>query len=105
MSRYARYARALAIGLKFAAAWAHGAGLAPPWLDEPASRPRRGESSRLREIAQPLLPGPAPRKHVMDRRGQPMTEAETAELNEILAGLNATARYRPDGSRYMVDAA
>lgn len=50
------------------------------------------------------LPPPT-KRHVMDRRGEPMSEADTAKLNEILANLGATARYRTDGSRYMVDAA
>lgn len=43
---------------------------------------------------------PAPPKHVMERRGEPMDEADTAELNRILESLNATARYRMDGTRY-----
>jgi hypothetical protein len=32
-----------------------------------------------------------------------MSEADTAELNRILENLGATARYRTDGSRYVVD--
>lgn len=47
------------------------------------------------------LPPPS-KKHVMDRRGEPMSDEDTAKLNEILANLGATARYRSDGSRYMV---
>jgi len=39
---------------------------------------------------------------VMDRRGERMNEAETAELNTILENLGACTRYRPDGSRYEV---
>lgn len=42
------------------------------------------------------------KRHVMDRRGEPMTEEETAELNTELERLGATARYRPDGSRYLI---
>ncbi len=41
---------------------------------------------------------------VMDRRGQPMSQDDTDELNSTLEKLNATARYRSDGSRYMIDA-
>ena len=50
----------------------------------------------------PLLAGgeKLPRGNVMDRRGQPMSEDETRELNSILASLGATKRYRPDGSKY-----
>lgn len=53
---------------------------------------------------------PPPRKRsvgaLMDRRpGSPMTEEETADLNAHLERLGATARYRPDGSKYRVDAA
>lgn len=47
------------------------------------------------------LPPPT-KRHVMDRRGEPMTEEDTARLNEILENLGATARYRSDGSRYTV---
>jgi hypothetical protein len=46
-----------------------------------------------------------PTRHVMDRRGEAMSEADTAELNRILEALGATARYRPDGSRYKVEGA
>lgn len=47
---------------------------------------------------------PLPRKHVMDRRGQAMTLAETDELNALLEKQGANARYRSDGTRYMVNA-
>ena len=59
-----------------------------------------------RGIAEPVpfasLPAPTKRS-VMDRRGEAMTEEESAELNAILANLGATARYKPDGSRYMIE--
>jgi hypothetical protein len=61
-------------------------------------------SQRASRITVPVIEGPPPKKPVMDRRGQPMSEEETAELNGILEKLGATARYRPDGSRYLVDA-
>jgi hypothetical protein len=57
------------------------------------------ESSSLR-IAPPIV-----KRSVMDRRGEPMSEAETNELNAILEKLCATARYRPDGSKYQIGAA
>lgn len=61
---------------------------------------------RRRELSQPgtpqLAPPRAAKKPVMDRRGEPMTAAETAELNATLERLGATARYREDGSRYVV---
>lgn len=44
-----------------------------------------------------------PKRHVLDRRGEPMNEADTAELNQILENLKAGVRYRPDGSKYSVD--
>lgn len=34
------------------------------------------------------------------RRGEPMSEDETTELNRQLESLGAKARYRADGSRY-----
>jgi hypothetical protein len=43
------------------------------------------------------------RRPVMDRRGEPMSDEDTAELNGILDRLNACARYRSDGSRYEVE--
>lgn len=46
---------------------------------------------------------PSMRKRcVMDRRGQAMTDEDTNELNSILESLGATARYRPDGTKYTV---
>lgn len=64
---------------------------------------KRRDRNRGSEV--PLIAGPGHRKPVMDRRGEPMSEDDTAELNGILESLGATARYRPDGSRYMVEAA
>ncbi len=43
-----------------------------------------------------------PRRDVMDRRGQPMTESDTFKLNKRLEQLGAIARYRSDGSRYLI---
>lgn len=50
------------------------------------------------------IAGPGHRKPVMDRRGEPMSQEDTDELNGVLERLGAKARYRPDGSRFMIDA-
>jgi hypothetical protein len=55
-----------------------------------------------------MIPGqlalpPKDKRHVMDRRGEPMSQADTDKLNGILENLGASARYRPDGSRYWLD--
>lgn len=63
----------------------------------------RSERRRFESVV--ALPGPAPKRPVMDRRGEPMSEEDTAELNRILENLKAKARYRPDGSKYFVEAA
>jgi hypothetical protein len=60
---------------------------------------RARESSR---ITAPLIEGPPRKVPVMDRRGQPMSEEDTNELNGILENLGANARYRSDGSRYFL---
>ncbi len=51
----------------------------------------------------PLQLGMMPKRDVMDRRGEAMSAADTAELNERLERLGATARYREDGSRYFIE--
>lgn len=53
---------------------------------------------------QNALPPPT-KRDVMDRRGEAMSAADTAELNQRLENLGATARYREDGSRYFIDRA
>lgn len=55
-----------------------------------------------RPMATLALPAPT-KRHVMDRRGEAMSDADTAELNAMLESLGATARYRADGSRYKID--
>lgn len=77
---------------------------------EPIMERRRREASRLDAMARYLRSGqpipkalPPPPKPVMDRRGEPMTPAETEELNAILEKLGAVTRYCPDGSRYEVE--
>lgn len=66
----------------------------------------RAEKSRLHRIRaenEAISSLPPPKRPVMDRRGEPMSEEETAELNGILEKLRATARYRTDGSKYFVE--
>jgi hypothetical protein len=63
-------------------------------------RSSRSHASEQRKA----LEAPPVKIPVMDRRGQPMTEDDTAELNATLEKLGAKARYRADGSRYMIDA-
>ncbi len=62
---------------------------------------------RRRELARdtggPLQIGVMPKRDVMERRGEAMSAADTAELNERLEKLGATARYREDGSRYTLE--
>lgn len=71
----------------------------------PAILAETNRSMELRRSAsqpsQRCLPSPTKRS-VMDRRGQAMSDADTAELNAILENLGATARYRSDGSRYTI---
>lgn len=62
---------------------------------------RRGNHSYQPSVE--CLPAPT-RRHVLDRRGEAMTEEDTDELNGILEKLGATARYNPDGSKYVVAA-
>jgi hypothetical protein len=64
---------------------------------------KRAHNRRLSDFDWYRDSTPLTKAPVMDRRGEPMTEAETAELNEQLAAAEATARYRADGSRYRVD--
>jgi hypothetical protein len=63
---------------------------------------RRSKSQRDREFTHAHLPAPPIKKDVMDRRGQAMSEEDTAELNKRLEHLGASARYRADGSRYLI---
>lgn len=92
------------------------------WLDEAARRWARAQpffprTCELREdalsygrhiTARVALPAPKdpnppmPRRPILDRRGDLMSEGETEELNTILANLGARARYRADGSRYTI---
>lgn len=99
------------------------ADIADEWLDEAAARWAKAEpffprACELREAAlavgriysarralpaPPTPPVPPPPRDVMDRRGEPMTEADTVELNRRLGVLGGHARYRADGSRYTVE--
>jgi hypothetical protein len=79
-------------------------------LADPIMERRRREASRLDAMRRYLESGQPIGKlvqidhkpPVIDRRGEPMTEEETEELNRILENLGACTRYRPDGSRYQV---
>jgi hypothetical protein len=95
------------------------------WLDEAArrwakSQPFFPRTCEFREEAlsygrylegRKALPAPKreapppPKRSLLDRRGEAMTQEESDELNRILAQLGATARYRPDGSRYTIERA
>lgn len=46
---------------------------------------------------------PSPPKHIADRDRRNFTAADWAELNVWLEKQGAKARYRPDGTRYMID--
>lgn len=80
----------------------HPAKIVPAILAETAEPMKwRRESERDRDAGKYL---PPPRKrHVLDRRGEAMSESDTFELNKILEKLGARARYRADGSRYLID--
>jgi hypothetical protein len=93
----------LAIGCKAAREKCdHPSKIVPAILAETDQMMRwRRESERNSELAGAALPPPT-KRHVMDRRGEAMTEEDTAELNALLENLGATARYRPDGSRYLI---
>jgi len=64
---------------------------------------RRKSHRQSREYDTLALPGPPVKRDVMDRRGQPMSQEDTDELNKRLEWSGATARYRVDGSRYLVE--
>ena len=74
-----------------------------PKIAELVAAKRERQRGRIEPL--PSIEGPPPKRPVMDRRGEPMSEEETAELNDILERLGAKARYRADGSRFFVDAA
>lgn len=76
----------------------HHAKIVPAIIEATAQTMRWRRDAVSENLA---LPAPS-RRSVMDRRGEPMSEADTAELNRILDSLGATARYRADGSRYSV---
>ena len=71
-----------------------------PKIRELVDAKRRRESSLRKALPPPSNGERPPKRNVMDRRGQPMSEADTDELNAMLASVGATKRYRPDGSKY-----
>lgn len=90
----------LAIGCKKAReSCDHPSKIVPAIIAETEQQMHWRRNSAGTAPASQLLPAP---KSLMDRRGEAMTEIECAELNSILESLGATARYRPDGSRYQI---
>lgn len=89
--------------LKFLPTVAEIRELADPFVEQ-----RRRDFARLDamrrylESGQPLPQVVPPKRSLMDRRGETMTESECDELNGILERLGACSRYRSDGSRYEV---
>ena len=60
---------------------------------------------KLAELGTTLLALPQPsQRDVMDRRGQPMSAEDTAELNRRIEWAGGSARYREDGTRYTTEA-
>ncbi len=80
----------------------HPSKIVPAIIAETDEWMRLRQSSQRNVVEVAALPAPSV-KHVMERRGEPMSEEDTAELNRILEYQGATARYRPDGSRYFMD--
>ena len=78
----------------------HPSKIVPTIIAETSDWIRRRREAAKDEARPALLP---PRKSPFERRGEPMSEAETEELNKFMANLGATARYRTDGSRYHVE--
>lgn len=63
---------------------------------------RRAHQRKMREYEQEALPAPPVKKHIADRDRSKFTAADWTELNEYLERMGARARYRPDGSRYLI---
>ena len=83
----------------------HPAKIVPAIMDEVSGllRQRQDMARDGRERRDRLAP-PSER-HVMERRGEPMSAEDTAALNAELERLGATARYREDGSKYFIERA
>lgn len=81
----------------------HPSKIVPAIMDEVSGilRQRQDAARDDRERRDRLAP--PSQRHVMDRRGEPMSAADTAILNAELERLGAKARYREDGSRFLVE--
>lgn len=66
-------------------------------------RERSRVAAQQREMDEIRTALPPP-KDLMSLRGKPMSKSDTAALNAQLESLGAKARYRPDGSRYLIAA-
>ena len=64
---------------------------------------RRARESRIRQAScQPAIEGPPVKRHIADRDRRTFKAEDWAELNEHLEKMGAGARYRPDGTRYLI---
>lgn len=63
---------------------------------------KRARESRIREASLPLITGPPVKRHIADRDRRSFTADDWAELNQYLERMGAGARYRSDGSKYLV---
>ena len=63
-------------------------------------RKRRIVEEREREEMAKTPRLAASKRNVMDRRGEAMSEEDTAELNRLLEYMGGKFRYRPDGTKH-----
>lgn len=63
---------------------------------------RRAHQRRISEWSAPKLEGPPPKRHIADRDRHDFTANDWADLNEHLERVGATARYHPDGTKYLI---
>ncbi len=80
----------------------HPSKIVPAIMEEVSGLLRQRQESARDDRERRERLAPPSKRHVMDRRGEPMSAADTAELNTELERLGAKARYREDGSRFMV---
>jgi hypothetical protein len=79
----------------------HPAKVVPAIISVTEDRLVRRREYRQSDGEHKSLPAPT-KRHLLDRRGEAMSQEDTDELNRILEQLGAAARYRADGSRYTV---
>lgn len=91
----------LAVGAKAARQKCdHPSKIVPTIIAETAERMRWREP--IPPPSTPLL-GVYRKKHIAERDRSKFCEADWAELNEYLERMESCVRYRPDGSRYMIE--